>query len=161
MISQIKKRHKPLHYFFLLVVMCVCINFAFDATFKLTMFNKQGTLTGLNAKEVVDYVENRFNLINDINFYSHLFFCASAAVLYVNTKSVTAFLVDIISYFIILCVTYFWVVDGLFMFQKQHGLSEGGFSAGLIFVTVKLVAAIIFTTLVVLLVKAILRYKKM
>lgn len=153
--ATIKKLHNPLHYFYLLVVLAVCVHFAFEVSIQLSMFNKQGTLNGLNAQDVSDHVQSRFELIKNINFYGYLLLCFSASVLYARTKRMTAFVVNLIYYFLLLCISYFWVGDGLYIFQKQHHLSQNGFSVFI--VPMKLIFANILAMVFIILTKAIVK----
>lgn len=130
-------RYETLHYLCVGLLICACGYLAYDVTQPLSQFSS-GQLQKFTAKDVSDHAAQGFERINTINFYGFLLLCLSATMLYIKHHVLTPFLANLVAYFIVLCMAYFWVGDLLFVFKRTHDLWEGGFSSSIIIVPIKL-----------------------
>lgn len=132
-----QSRHEALHYLSVGLLICLCGYLAYQATQPLSLFDA-GQISTVTAKELSDHVAQTFKHLNDINFFGFLMLCVSAIMLHIKHHAITPFFVNLISYFVVLCMSYFWVGDLLFVFQRNHELWEGGFSSSIMIVPIKL-----------------------
>lgn len=122
------------------------------------------TITSTDAPVVTNGIENiskithqTLEFVIDINFYGFFVLCVFAAYLHYACKEKKYYGIGLFTHFICLCMSYFWLSDMLFVFNKHFGLLTQPQNMSVLLVATKLVIAMTFATGFYVLVRSLLK----